>query len=168
MFTTFCYAQCNDSLKIHWIYNLQKIYQQYKFAPITHKLWFIQHMLHIWSNVWMQRHISQPTIFLFFKKLTGPGCLLVTSILWNIWCTFSLLSGGSSFSFYVQKSTIRPIFSTWINGETTVNSPNDSLISTLPSTESCEMTKCFALVLLFNFMSMKSENVINFFCYRGH
>jgi len=46
-------------------------------------------------------HISQPTIFLFFKKLTGPGCLLVTSILQNIWCAFSLLSRGSSFSFYV-------------------------------------------------------------------
>lgn len=124
VFTTFCYAQCNDSLRSsHQQLHLLFAYQQYKLAPITHKLWFKQHMLHIWSIVcmngemvncmyeWRERlHISQPTIFLFFKKLTGPGCLLVTSILQNIWRVFSLLSRGNSFSFYVRKSTGRTYF----------------------------------------------------------
>jgi hypothetical protein len=81
---------------------------------------------------------------------------------------FPYYPGDVPFPFMSKNLTEDHIFSTWINEETTVNSPNDSLISILPLTDSCEMTKCFALVLLFKFTSMKNENVTNFFCYRGH
>jgi hypothetical protein len=156
----------SEAVIYNWIYYLHT--SNISLLPVTHKLRFNQLVAHMVNCMYEWRrhlHISQPTIFLFFKKLTGSGCLLVTSILWNIWCAIFLLSRGSSFSFNIRKFTRRPesmkkpAFSTWINEETSV--------STLPSTDSCEI-KCFALVLLFKFMSTKSENVTNFYCYRGH
>jgi hypothetical protein len=142
-----------------WIYYLKKMYQQYKLAPITHKLWSKQHMLHIWSTAWMERtfpHFTTYNFPFFFKKNdwsrmpTGEKHIMKYLV-----CIFPTIRGKFLFLlclkiyqktiFLAPKSMIKQL----------------SIALTIPLFLHClqltaEMRKCFALVLLFKFMSMKS------------
>lgn len=148
MFSTFYYAQCNDSfwgshqqLDLLFAKNVPAIY-----ACSNNTNYDSTNTCCTYGQLYEWRghfHISRPTILLFFKK--SDWSRMPTGDKYNmkyLVCIFPYYPGEVPFPFMSKNLPEGHICNTWINEETTVNSPKDSLISTLPSIANCEMTKC--------------------------